>query len=105
MSSPIDSDRKFITEAILKNEFLHNIAKAKLTTLVDCMYPVVHKASEMVIIEGDNGYMVYVMIGKLIGMPALTRLSSFLEFVRHSNGLAGTQHTIYHPTCHFDLFD
>ncbi|KAF8562160.1 hypothetical protein P879_05774 [Paragonimus westermani] len=53
--------RKFIKQAIMENEFLNHLAQDQLNNLIDCMYPIAHKAGETLIAEGELGNMVYVL--------------------------------------------
>ncbi|TPP62193.1 cGMP-dependent protein kinase [Fasciola gigantica] len=55
------SVRKLLKQAILENDFLNNLAQDQLTSLIDCMYPIAHKAGETLIREGEFGNMVYVL--------------------------------------------
>ncbi|CAL8070614.1 unnamed protein product [Calicophoron daubneyi] len=53
--------RKLIKQAIMENDFMNHLAQDQLNNLIDCMYPVSHKAGDTVIKEGDLGDVVYVL--------------------------------------------
>jgi hypothetical protein len=49
--------------AILDNDFLRNLDLQQILELVDCMYPVEVARNCLIIREGDDGSLVYVMEG------------------------------------------
>ena len=52
-----------IKVAILDNDFLRNLDLQQILELVDCMYPVEVARNCLIIREGDDGSLVYVMEG------------------------------------------
>jgi hypothetical protein len=55
--------RELIKLAILENDFLRNLDLQQILEIVDCMYPVEVVCNCLIIKEGDDGSMVYVLEG------------------------------------------
>ena len=60
---------------------MKNLEMDQIMSIVDCMYPLEHGDSSLIIQEGDVGNLVYIMEGR-----ALNRECSFLRAKRSSRG-------------------
>ncbi|XP_064630245.1 cGMP-dependent protein kinase 1-like isoform X2 [Lineus longissimus] len=56
-----DSSKEIIKKAILENDFMKNLDISQIREIVECMHPVMKKATTMIIEEGEVGRLVFVM--------------------------------------------
>ncbi len=57
--------KDLISNAIFENDFMKNLEPHHIEKIVECMYPVEFKQNDLIIQEGDEGHVVYIMEGKL----------------------------------------
>ena len=50
----------------MDNDFMKNLEQAQIKEIVDCMKPEEYSRGSIIIKEGDDGKVVYIMEGELI---------------------------------------
>ncbi|XP_029639196.1 cGMP-dependent protein kinase 1 isoform X1 [Octopus sinensis] len=55
------SSKELIKQAILENDFMQKLEMPQIREIVDCMYPVEYAENSLIIKEGDEGSLVFVM--------------------------------------------